>query len=64
MMEARESVATKGSKHNLDKHFDEDYRDQAKLLQEFCNMSTVDKAWIFNSCNGMSLQPLLIFCVY
>ncbi|XP_031487797.1 acylamino-acid-releasing enzyme isoform X1 [Nymphaea colorata] len=52
MMEACESVVTRGSKHNPDKHFDEDYRDQAKLLQEFCNMSTVDKAWIFNSCNG------------
>ncbi|CAN6441139.1 unnamed protein product [Victoria cruziana] len=51
-MEACDTTGKKGSKHNPDKYFNAEYKDQAELLQEFCNMSTVDKAWIFNSCNG------------
>ncbi|CAN6441137.1 unnamed protein product [Victoria cruziana] len=52
IMEACDTTGKKGSKHNPDKYFNAEYKDQAELLQEFCNMSTVDKAWIFNSCNG------------
>lgn len=33
---------------------EEDYASQSKLLQEFTNICNIDKAWIFQSENGMT----------
>lgn len=39
----------------IDPEMVDDYTSQAKLLQEFTNISTVSKAWMFDSNSGMSV---------
>lgn len=48
---------TKEMKVSLDSATEEEYASQSILLQEFINISTIDKAWTFKCNNGM----LLIF---
>ena len=50
---------TKEMKVSLDSAAEEEYASQSKLLQEFINISTIDKAWTFKCNNGM---VLMFFC--
>jgi len=42
----------------LDPTTEEEYATQSKLLQEFINIPSIDKAWIFNSDSGNH------FCIF
>lgn len=46
---------------DLDSTAEEEYASQSKLLQEFTNMSTIDKAWTFNPKNGSGSQAMFSF---
>ncbi|KAJ0034248.1 hypothetical protein Pint_24700 [Pistacia integerrima] len=60
------SLAMDGSKADtpkeipsgLDTTTEEEYASQSKLLQEFVNISTIDKAWTFKSGNGIGTQAM------
>lgn len=39
----------------LEKVCDEEYTSQSKLLQEFTEIPTIDKAWTFTSSSGMTV---------
>ncbi|KAL2323785.1 hypothetical protein Fmac_028164 [Flemingia macrophylla] len=45
----------------MDKQDDQDYALHSNLLQEFTAISTIDKAWLFNSHTGSASQAM--FCV-
>lgn len=38
----------------VDEKIEEEYASQSKLLQEFINISSIDKAWVLKSDSGMS----------
>lgn len=42
----------------LDVATEEEYASQSVLLQEFTNMSTIDRAWTFKSKSGMLLTDM------
>ncbi|XP_019449915.1 PREDICTED: acylamino-acid-releasing enzyme-like isoform X2 [Lupinus angustifolius] len=53
-MENPKATAHKEFPLGLDEWTEEEYAVQSKLLQQFTNISNIDKAWIFNSDNGVS----------
>ncbi|TYH03977.1 hypothetical protein ES288_A09G262100v1 [Gossypium darwinii] len=42
----------------LDEATEEEYASQCKLLQEFTNISSIDKAWVFKSESGIGSQVM------
>ena len=40
--------------HSIDATTEDEYASQAKLLQEFTNLSSIKKAWTFKCNNGMA----------
>ncbi|XP_043692144.1 acylamino-acid-releasing enzyme-like isoform X1 [Telopea speciosissima] len=44
----------------LDAKAEEEYASQAKLLQEFTNICSIDKAWTFKSDNGKGSQAMFL----
>ncbi|KAL4590504.1 hypothetical protein LXL04_003435 [Taraxacum kok-saghyz] len=46
---------------NKDAFIEEEYVSQSKLYKDFTNMSTIDKAWIYNSSNGFGTQAMFTF---
>uniref|UniRef100_A0A6V7QSZ4 Acylamino-acid-releasing enzyme n=1 Tax=Ananas comosus var. bracteatus TaxID=296719 RepID=A0A6V7QSZ4_ANACO len=48
-MQASESVLEKEKPVAIDEATSEEYASQSKLLQEFTNMPSIDKAWVFTS---------------
>ncbi|TXG72161.1 hypothetical protein EZV62_000740 [Acer yangbiense] len=54
-------LAMDGSKEmpsGLDETTEEEYASNSNLLQEFTNISNIDKAWTFNSGDGMGTQAM------
>ena len=43
---------------------EEEYASQSKLLQEFTNVSSIDKAWTFKPNNGTEFGFMLHKCLY
>lgn len=48
-MEAPSAVSSQGTPQGIDAATEEEYGSQAKLLNEFTNISSIKKAWIFKS---------------
>ncbi|XP_058105448.1 acylamino-acid-releasing enzyme isoform X2 [Magnolia sinica] len=57
-MEVPASVSPKQMPKGIDATTEEEYASQSKLLQEFTNFSSIDKAWIFKSDNGNSSRAM------
>lgn len=38
---------------------EEEYASKSNLLQEFVNISTIDKAWAFKSADGMNIMDYI-----
>ena len=53
-MESSKVNSVKDLPIGLDPTTEEEYSSQSKLLQEFTNISSIDKAWTFKSENGMN----------
>ncbi|KAI3884808.1 hypothetical protein MKX03_002840 [Papaver bracteatum] len=51
-MDARISVSTKEVSQGLDVANEEELASQSKLLKEFASLSTINKAWVFESDHG------------
>lgn len=51
-MDASKAAPAKQVSSVLDATAEEEYASLSKLLQEFTNISSIDKAWTFNSGNG------------
>lgn len=67
VMESTGGIPTKEMPVGLDAATQEDFSSLSKLLQEFTNISTIDKAWTFKPENGMPAQMFLqifSFCYY
>lgn len=54
-MQASESVLEKEKPVAIDEATSEEYASQSKLLQEFTNMPSIDKAWVFTSDKGIKI---------
>lgn len=52
-MQVPRAVSEKEMPPGVDATTEEEYASQAKLLQEFSNIPTINKAWIFKSDSGM-----------
>ncbi|XP_026423163.1 acylamino-acid-releasing enzyme-like isoform X1 [Papaver somniferum] len=57
-MDARISVSTKEVSQGLDVANEEELASQSKLLKEFASLSTIDRAWVFESDNGGSSRAM------
>ncbi|MBA0651675.1 hypothetical protein Goklo_018981, partial [Gossypium klotzschianum] len=44
----------------IDEATEEEYASQSKLLQEFTNISSIDKAWVFKSESGICSQAMFL----
>ncbi|KAJ8627118.1 hypothetical protein MRB53_020425 [Persea americana] len=55
-MEPPAAVLPKEMTHSMDATTEDEYASQAKLLQEFTNLSSIKKAWTFKCNNGNSSQ--------
>ncbi|KAE9617654.1 putative acylaminoacyl-peptidase transcription factor WD40-like family [Lupinus albus] len=53
-IENSKAIAHKEFPLGLDESTEEEYAVQSKLLQQFTNISNIDKAWVFKSNNGVS----------
>ncbi|KAK8933434.1 hypothetical protein KSP39_PZI015418 [Platanthera zijinensis] len=53
-MEVPGAVAAKDMQHGIGETTVSEYESQSKLLQEFCRVPSIDKAWIFKSDGGTS----------
>lgn len=40
----------------VDMENEDEYVSQSKLLQQFTNICSIDKAWMFSSCSGTLLS--------
>lgn len=59
-MESSTFSDSKDMPRAMSEQVDDDYASVSKLLLEFNNFSTINKAWVFNSDNGMELEPFFI----
>ncbi|XP_031255975.1 acylamino-acid-releasing enzyme 1-like [Pistacia vera] len=57
-MDSSKADTPKEIPSGLDSSTEEEYASQSKLLQEFVNISTIDKAWTFKSGNGIGTQAI------
>lgn len=57
-MDASKAAPAKQVSSVLDATTEEEYASLSKLLQEFTNISSIDKAWTFNSGNGNGTQAM------
>lgn len=48
----------------IDATTEEEYASQSQLLQEFTNISAIDKAWVFNPGSGMSAFHCRVLSLY
>ncbi|XP_044484108.1 acylamino-acid-releasing enzyme-like isoform X2 [Mangifera indica] len=58
-MDGSKAGTPKEMSSELDTTTEEEYASQSKLLQEFVNISTIDKAWTFKLGNGIGTQAML-----
>eukprot|EP00262_Sarcandra_glabra_P004004 TRINITY_DN1494_c0_g1_i1.p1 TRINITY_DN1494_c0_g1~~TRINITY_DN1494_c0_g1_i1.p1 ORF type:complete len:713 (+),score=132.54 TRINITY_DN1494_c0_g1_i1:156-2141(+) len=59
-MEVPGAVSVKGMPQGLDATTEEEYASQSRLIQEFTDISSIDKAWIFKSVSGNSSQAMFL----
>lgn len=59
-MESSTISDSKDMPRAMSEQVEDDYTSVSKLLLEFNNFSTINKAWVFNSDNGMELEPFLL----
>ncbi|KAH9682368.1 Acylamino-acid-releasing enzyme [Citrus sinensis] len=57
-MDASKAAPAKQVSSVLDATAEEEYASLSKLLQDFTNISSIDKAWTFNSGNGNGTQAM------
>lgn len=59
-MEASTVTDSKDMPAVTSERVEDDYTSVSKLLNEFNNFSTINKAWVFNSDNGMEFEAFLL----
>ncbi|ERN01459.1 acylamino-acid-releasing enzyme 1 isoform X1 [Amborella trichopoda] len=57
-MDASQAAPLTANLEGQDESSTDEYASQAKLLQEFTNVSTINKAWVFSSSDGASSQAM------